>query len=295
MTVYCSAAGCHNCRRKDDQWKGTTFFRFPLNNKELNDQWVIQLGRKDFVPNVSSRLCSDHFEEECFAYQPFTNRRQLKPGSLPTKFNINPRGTKTGKCRRKKCRQYHLSRSNQFSGDSYARESGKEVLMAANNSSAAVADIASSSTSDAQEMNDSSDDGQGKMYIIRCNPQNGVIVKKIESDGTESVVPSCTESVQELSDQIPFESHSCRKRKACESCDEASERRHREKMQKWDRFLSLMEELVETCKSKNSDKPKLGEKKAVGNWPVIAEQLKQFVGLITIGKQNAYVKFELVD
>ncbi|GFV75363.1 hypothetical protein TNCV_1482091 [Trichonephila clavipes] len=29
---------------------------------------------------------SDHFEEECFEYQNFTNRRHLKPGSVPTNF-----------------------------------------------------------------------------------------------------------------------------------------------------------------------------------------------------------------
>lgn len=152
------------------------------------------------------------------------------------------------------------------------------------------ADIASSSTSETQEMNYSSDDSQGKMYVIRCNPRNGVVVKRVEPDGSTSLVPSFAESSQEQSDQLPFVRMPCRKRKACENCDEAAERRHKEKMQKWDKFLDLMAEFVETCKSKKSDKPDLGE-----NWPVIAEKLQQFVGLVTIGKQTAYVKFELVD
>ncbi|GFU69495.1 THAP-type domain-containing protein [Trichonephila clavipes] len=37
-------------------------------------------------PSAHSLICSDHFEETCFEYQPFTNRRQLKRGSIPTIF-----------------------------------------------------------------------------------------------------------------------------------------------------------------------------------------------------------------
>lgn len=254
MTVYCSAAGCHNCCKKEDRWKGKTFFRFPLKNKKLNDQWVIQLGRKDFVPNASSRLCSDHFEEECFTYQPFTNRRQLKLGSFPTKFDM-PDEPRIRKCRRNKSRESRSS--HEHSGDSQSRESSEEGVLMAESNHCTSADIASSSTSETQEMNYSSDDSQGKMYVIRCNPRNGVVVKRVEPDGTTSLVPSFAESSQEQSDQLPFVRMPCRKRKACENCDEAAERRHKEKMQKWDKFLDLMAEFVETCKSKKSDKPDL--------------------------------------
>lgn len=90
MPKCCVAYGCNNYDIKTDGSERKTFFRFPLKNKILNNAWVANLERKDFVPTESSRLCSDHFSEECFAYQPFTQRRQLKPGSVPTRFNLGP-------------------------------------------------------------------------------------------------------------------------------------------------------------------------------------------------------------
>ncbi|GFV89258.1 uncharacterized protein TNCV_285911 [Trichonephila clavipes] len=44
------------------------------------------IRRENFKPSAHSLICSDHFEETCFEYQPFTNRRQLKRGSIPTIF-----------------------------------------------------------------------------------------------------------------------------------------------------------------------------------------------------------------
>ncbi|GFT02713.1 hypothetical protein TNCV_879321 [Trichonephila clavipes] len=38
-----------------------------------------------------SPICSDHFKETCFEYQPFTNRRQLKRGSIPITFVFKKR------------------------------------------------------------------------------------------------------------------------------------------------------------------------------------------------------------
>ncbi|GFQ80304.1 msantd1 [Trichonephila clavata] len=40
-------------------------------------------------PSNFSSVCSDHFEEACFVFQPFTNRRQLKTNSIPTKFRFS--------------------------------------------------------------------------------------------------------------------------------------------------------------------------------------------------------------
>lgn len=90
MPKYCVAYGCNNYDVKIDGCERKTFFRFPLKNKILNNAWVANLQRKDFIPTEGSRLCSDHFSEECFTYQPFTQRRQLKPGSVPTRFSFKP-------------------------------------------------------------------------------------------------------------------------------------------------------------------------------------------------------------
>ncbi|GFT98492.1 uncharacterized protein TNCV_3951621 [Trichonephila clavipes] len=44
------------------------------------------IKRQNFKPSAYSLIGSDNFEETCFKYQPFTNRRQLKRGSIPTIF-----------------------------------------------------------------------------------------------------------------------------------------------------------------------------------------------------------------
>ncbi|GFS79331.1 THAP domain-containing protein 3 [Nephila pilipes] len=82
---YCVAYGCNNKKdRKDCRTK--SFFGFPLKNLSLVKTWVKMLRRDNFQPSPYSKICSDHFDESCFEYQPFTNRRQLKPGSIPTIF-----------------------------------------------------------------------------------------------------------------------------------------------------------------------------------------------------------------
>ncbi|GFS51535.1 THAP domain-containing protein 3 [Nephila pilipes] len=70
--------------RKDCRTK--SFFGFPLKNLSLVKTWVKMLRRDNFQPSPYSKICSDHFDEICLEYQPFTNRRQLKPGSIPTIF-----------------------------------------------------------------------------------------------------------------------------------------------------------------------------------------------------------------
>ncbi|GFT07868.1 uncharacterized protein NPIL_574451 [Nephila pilipes] len=82
---YCIAYGCNN--KKDRKDCGTkSFFGFPLKNLSLVKTWVKMLRRDNFQATPYSKICSDHFDESCFKYQPFTNRRQLKPGSIPTIF-----------------------------------------------------------------------------------------------------------------------------------------------------------------------------------------------------------------
>ncbi|GFV58178.1 THAP-type domain-containing protein [Trichonephila clavipes] len=83
--TYCAAYGCNNSKKKDN-CRNKTFFQFPLKNPNLLKTWIAKIRRENFVPSYASVLCSDHFEEECFEYQNFTNRRHLKPGSVPTNF-----------------------------------------------------------------------------------------------------------------------------------------------------------------------------------------------------------------
>ncbi|GFQ77213.1 THAP domain-containing protein 3 [Trichonephila clavata] len=83
----CAVLGCNNGKRKEN-CRAKTFFRFPFRYPALVEIWIKAIGREHFRPAPSSTLCSDHFEESCFVYQQFTNRRQLKPGSIPTIFNV---------------------------------------------------------------------------------------------------------------------------------------------------------------------------------------------------------------
>uniref|UniRef100_A0A8C5D2I7 THAP domain-containing protein 1 n=1 Tax=Gouania willdenowi TaxID=441366 RepID=A0A8C5D2I7_GOUWI len=60
---------------------------FPLNNPALCKQWVKNVGREDFIPSKTSRLCSAHFEESCFQVD---IAKKLKPDAVPTRpFTIS--------------------------------------------------------------------------------------------------------------------------------------------------------------------------------------------------------------
>lgn len=77
--------------------KEFSFHSFPLNNKVLLKEWLSQIKRENFLPTKHSKLCSEHFEEDCFIYQNFTGRRLLKRNAVPTKFSFS----KTKKQRKK--------------------------------------------------------------------------------------------------------------------------------------------------------------------------------------------------
>ncbi|GFW81646.1 THAP domain-containing protein 3 [Trichonephila clavipes] len=81
----CAAYGCNDSEKKDN-CRNKTCFQFPLKNPNLLKTWIAKIRREKFVPSYASVLRSDHFEEECFEYQNFTNRRHLKLGSVPTNF-----------------------------------------------------------------------------------------------------------------------------------------------------------------------------------------------------------------
>ena len=58
MVHYCCVVGCNSQSKQKD---GTTFHRFPLNNKVELHKWVTGVRRKGWHPNNSSRICSKHF------------------------------------------------------------------------------------------------------------------------------------------------------------------------------------------------------------------------------------------
>lgn len=66
MPSACIATGCTNIstsRRK--RW--VSFYRLPLEDKELLQKWLVNLRRTRLPLRLDrSYVCSDHFEPECF-------------------------------------------------------------------------------------------------------------------------------------------------------------------------------------------------------------------------------------
>ncbi|XP_055937624.1 THAP domain-containing protein 3-like [Argiope bruennichi] len=88
MTRHCSAFGCTNTSWKEScKKKGISFHFFPK-DELLLQRWLINIRRTNFKPSRSSLLCSEHFTDDNFVYQPFTNRRQLKKDAIPTQFSF---------------------------------------------------------------------------------------------------------------------------------------------------------------------------------------------------------------
>ncbi|XP_060782071.1 zinc finger protein 43-like isoform X2 [Neoarius graeffei] len=86
--VYCAAYGCNNSNEK---CPGVSFFAFPKDPK-LRKVWAHYCRRKNFVPTVSHKLCSDHFTEDSFNINPQVLsdincqakfKRLLKDGAVP--------------------------------------------------------------------------------------------------------------------------------------------------------------------------------------------------------------------
>ena len=63
--VYCSAVGCNNDSRYVGRKQGVSYHRFPTDDKLLKE-WLAKLSRLDLVVTKDSRVCSFHFEPECY-------------------------------------------------------------------------------------------------------------------------------------------------------------------------------------------------------------------------------------
>lgn len=60
-------------------------FRFPK-DAERRRLWVAAMRREGFQPTEYSRICCDHFDEECFDRT--RQRIRLKRNAVPTVFNF---------------------------------------------------------------------------------------------------------------------------------------------------------------------------------------------------------------
>uniref|UniRef100_A0A8C6SWU9 THAP-type domain-containing protein n=1 Tax=Neogobius melanostomus TaxID=47308 RepID=A0A8C6SWU9_9GOBI len=61
--AFCCAVGCTNKAYKKCS---ISSFPFPLGDPDQLDQWVLKMRRLNWTPNSFCRLCSEHFESDCF-------------------------------------------------------------------------------------------------------------------------------------------------------------------------------------------------------------------------------------
>lgn len=85
MPSYCSAYDCNN---RGDRTKNISFHSFPLKNDKLLKDWMVKIKRDNFTPKKHSKICSEHFEADCFILEMFSGRKRLKPDAVPTKFSF---------------------------------------------------------------------------------------------------------------------------------------------------------------------------------------------------------------
>ena len=83
--LYCVAVNC-----KNGFGFGGSFHSFPRDS-HLRKLWIQRVSRKDWTPGKQARLCSDHFEPDCFVRNPEICRQLkmniiLKKDAVPTIF-----------------------------------------------------------------------------------------------------------------------------------------------------------------------------------------------------------------
>eukprot|EP00102_Acyrthosiphon_pisum_P007933 XP_003243829.1 PREDICTED: THAP domain-containing protein 4-like [Acyrthosiphon pisum] len=81
--MSCSAVNCTNRRTQ-----GVRLFRFPA-QLERRKIWINNIGRAQWQPTESARLCEVHFEENQFERKRIDGWIKLKWNAIPTIFNIS--------------------------------------------------------------------------------------------------------------------------------------------------------------------------------------------------------------
>ena len=94
--VYCCAVGCSHDSGSVSKEQGISFHRLPTESSLLQE-WLAKISRVDFVVTIDTRLCSDHFEPDCFERDlkaellGLKAKSTLKLNAVPTIFVHRPR------------------------------------------------------------------------------------------------------------------------------------------------------------------------------------------------------------
>lgn len=95
-------ANCSACKNRSNNGSKTTFHKFPAKDQECLKKWVAFVskarGKGLWKPTVNSKLCSLHFEPDCFRH--FNGRVYLNTGATPTVFDIPEHLLKGTRCAR---------------------------------------------------------------------------------------------------------------------------------------------------------------------------------------------------
>ncbi|KAL0962599.1 hypothetical protein UPYG_G00342320 [Umbra pygmaea] len=86
MAPHCCVPKCTSSKR-NKSCRGQTFHRFPK-DAVLRREWIHKIRRdpgRHFKITVDTKVCSDHFTEECFL-KTLVGIRKLKRGVVPTLF-----------------------------------------------------------------------------------------------------------------------------------------------------------------------------------------------------------------
>ena len=87
--VLCVVKGCDSKSR--GYTTGVMFHRIPVNNKELNNQWLaaLNIDLKTPVESIKKwRVCSEHFGPDDYKENKDSTVRRLKDTAIPTIFRV---------------------------------------------------------------------------------------------------------------------------------------------------------------------------------------------------------------
>lgn len=93
-------ANCSACKNRSNNGSKATFHKFPSRDKDCLKKWVAFVskarGKGLWKPTVNSKLCSLHFEDNCFRY--FNGRVYLNSGAAPSVIDIPEHLQKGTRC-----------------------------------------------------------------------------------------------------------------------------------------------------------------------------------------------------
>ena len=91
--VTCCVYQCNNSSYGKHKKEGITFHSFPQDSKR-SAVWTSKVNRKDWTPSSYTKICSEHFDDDCFEedlYHKYVGRgpgkkaiKRLKPDAIPS-------------------------------------------------------------------------------------------------------------------------------------------------------------------------------------------------------------------